>query len=311
MHDTATNTEKPISYNEDEFPLPPQHAPHSPLPEPGETKKSPSVLSRILPTAIIVLLAIPAYFVVSNLPYCINKVQSFFHKPAATSPLNPNSQTGSDSPGSDSQNQPNNGEFAQIYQGGNQNQNQQNPFPNPSANSNTANTTTEEDPQALTQPNPNRTPPAPTNAQNNSQNSPQAQASPSPSQLLPFSNAQNPTQATMASDSKDNYEETSVSMQNVDVALFPKASTLAPQILHLNVPIVHQKRLLSFKTDDLQKMRGLVVRIRESLAKQDSVQKELQQELKDYNELIQKGTPEAVLNADSPSLIRNTNAQPQ
>jgi hypothetical protein len=113
----------------------------------------------------------------------------------------------------------------------------------------------------------------------------------------------------MADDSKEKYEETSVNMQNVDVALFPKTTQLEPQVLHLNVPIVHEKRLLSLTAEDLKQLQGLVNRIKESRGKEEAIQKELQDELKEYNDLIQKGTPEAVLNADSPSLIKNTNGQ--
>jgi hypothetical protein len=106
-----------------------------------------------------------------------------------------------------------------------------------------------------------------------------------------------------------NYEETSLNMQQVDVALFPKATELPPQILHLNVPIVHQKRLLSLTADDIAQFNNLLTRIQDTRLKQLALQKEMQAELAEYNALIQKGTPEAVLNADSPSLIGNTNSQ--
>ena len=111
----------------------------------------------------------------------------------------------------------------------------------------------------------------------------------------------------MAESSREKYEETSVSMQNVDVALFPRSTGFQPQVLRLNVPIVHEKRLLSFTTDNLARMQQLLARIRDSRAKADGIRKELQEELEEYNQLINKGTPEAILNADSPSLVGNTN----
>lgn len=98
-------------------------------------------------------------------------------------------------------------------------------------------------------------------------------------------------------------------MQQVDVALFPKSTELPPQTLHLNVPIIHDKRLLSFTANDIAQFNNLVTRIQDTRSKQIALQKEMQAELTEYNTLIQKGTPEAVLNADSPSLISNTNSQ--
>lgn len=98
-------------------------------------------------------------------------------------------------------------------------------------------------------------------------------------------------------------------MQQVDVALFPKDTHLSPQALHLNVPIVHEKRLLSFTASNIAEFTTLLGRIQETRSKQIALQKEMQEELNEYMALIQKGTPEAVLNADSPSLIGNTNSQ--
>lgn len=106
-----------------------------------------------------------------------------------------------------------------------------------------------------------------------------------------------------------NYEETSLYMQQVDVVLFPKATQLGPQTLHLNVPIVHEKRLLSLTASQVAELTQIVTRIEQTRAKQIALGKEMQEELTDYNALIQKGTPEAVLNTDSPSLINNTNSQ--
>jgi hypothetical protein len=106
-----------------------------------------------------------------------------------------------------------------------------------------------------------------------------------------------------------NYEETSLYMQQVDVVLFPKATQLGPQTLHLNVPIVHEKRLLSLTASQVAELTQIITRIEQTRAKQIALGKEMQEELTDYNALIQKGTPEAVLNTDSPSLINNTNSQ--
>ena len=106
-----------------------------------------------------------------------------------------------------------------------------------------------------------------------------------------------------------NYEETSLNMQHLDVALFPRDTHLQPQTLRLNVPIVHEKRLLSFTPNDINEFSKIVARMQETRVKQIALQKEMREELADYSALIQKGTPEAVLNTDSPSLITNTNSQ--
>jgi hypothetical protein len=106
-----------------------------------------------------------------------------------------------------------------------------------------------------------------------------------------------------------NYEETSLNMQHLDVALFPRDTHLPPQTLRLNVPIVHEKRLLSFTPNDINEFSKIVARMQETRVKQIALQKEMREELADYSALIQKGTPEAVLNTDSPSLISNTNSQ--
>jgi hypothetical protein len=140
-----------------------------------------------------------------------------------------------------------------------------------------------------------------------------AVTSPTPAPSSAPSTAPNPapasTPAPNASIIAQNYEETSLNMQQVDVALFPKSTELPPQTLHLNVPIVHEKRLLSFTVSDIAEFNNLVTRIQDTRSKQVALQKEMQAELAEYNTLIQRGTPEAILNADSPSLISNTNSQ--
>jgi hypothetical protein len=120
-----------------------------------------------------------------------------------------------------------------------------------------------------------------------------------------------PAAAATANDSaiSQKYEETSLNMQHLDVALFPRDTHLQPQTLRLNVPIVHEKRLLSFTPNDINEFSKIVARMQETRAKQIALQKQMREELADYNALIQKGTPEAVLNTDSPSLITNTNSQ--
>jgi hypothetical protein len=118
-----------------------------------------------------------------------------------------------------------------------------------------------------------------------------------------------PAENSTASTISQRFEETSLAMQQVDVALFPKASGLTSQALRLNVPIVHEKQLLSLTASDFTKLREIVARIQDTRVKQLALQQEISTELNDYNAIIRKGTPEAVLNADSPSLINNGDQQ--
>lgn len=102
-----------------------------------------------------------------------------------------------------------------------------------------------------------------------------------------------------------NYEPVALKIQHTLTALFPVDQNTPPQKIRLDVPVIHESQTLALTGAEIEEARLLLAEVRNHQKKMQDMQEEGADLLLRWNEIQRKGSPEAILLPDSPSLIDN------